>query len=296
LWSAFPGGPDWMKEPAAALEYLDLWRAGILDSEDSTPIFQWLLCTDGPAAGVGAHLANDILFLQAIHPDTPAVVLCRDEMYSSLRAFFPVFMAQWISDDFKRRCGGTANSVNPLEFNYTSNTNFIASKVHCFRRKVARVPQDLYNKYQSQGYFDENHIIGDVFEGPWTPLDVSYKEVLVFHQPQKRYHVFRAKLISFADIASAGYQTTVGVASFREVLSNKINIDQALQNLRPGRPKKRTKFVGRPRKATTHKKLEKMQKSIRQKTGAGAAALEEDDKENEMDIDEVPLTSTGRMT
>ncbi|KAJ6477183.1 hypothetical protein C8R47DRAFT_985057, partial [Mycena vitilis] len=153
LWSAFPGGPDWIKEPAAALEHFDSWRAGVLDSKDPTPIFQWLLSTDGPAAGVGAHLANDILFLQAIHPDTPAVVLCRDEeMCSSLRAFFPVFMAQWISDDFKKRCGGTANSANPFEFNYTSNTNFIASKVHCFRREVARVPRDLYNKYQSQGY------------------------------------------------------------------------------------------------------------------------------------------------
>jgi hypothetical protein len=86
--------------------------------------------TTGPATGVGAHLANDILFLLAIHPDTPANVLCRDTiMYQSMRDFFPPFMAQWISDDFKKRCGGSANSSNPLDFSYTSDTNFIASRV-----------------------------------------------------------------------------------------------------------------------------------------------------------------------
>ncbi|KAF7372546.1 hypothetical protein MVEN_00117000 [Mycena venus] len=249
LWSAFPSGPDWMKETVVALEYMDRWRTSVINSDNNTPIFDCLLETTGPAAGVGAHLANDILFFLAIHPDTPANVLCRDAiMYQSMRDFFPPFMAQWISDDFKKRCGGSANSSNPLDFSYTSDTNFIASRVHVFRKAEARVGADLYDRYQSLGLLDENHTIGDVYSKLWNHLPVSYKAVRVIHDGKKRYHVICAKTpstwrqskgyIPFADIASSGYQTTVGVVSFREVLSNKINLDESLQKLRPGRPKK----------------------------------------------------------
>ncbi|KAJ6589519.1 hypothetical protein B0H19DRAFT_1058531 [Mycena capillaripes] len=95
LWAAFPSRPDWMKEPDAVLEYLDSWRMSVLESDETTPIMDCLLKANGPAAGVGAHLVIDILFLLAIHLDTPADVLCQDEeMYSSLRDFLPCFMAQ----------------------------------------------------------------------------------------------------------------------------------------------------------------------------------------------------------
>ncbi|KAJ7266477.1 hypothetical protein B0H12DRAFT_1046161 [Mycena haematopus] len=290
LWAAFPSGPDWMLEPEAALDNLDAWRASTVASMDTMPIFDCLLKTDGPAAGVGAHLANDILFLLVIHPDTPANILCEDaEMYASLREFLLRFMAQWISDGFKRRCGGTANSVNSFDFNYESHTNFLASYVHCFRREWARVDRELYNKYQARGYLDEDHVIGTTYDKPGIPLKVSFRNVNVIHDGKKRYHIIRANTpsfwrqsaahIPFADVGTAGYQTTVGIASFREVLSNKVNIEEALQNLRPGRPKKvRTKQVGRPRKATTRKKLEKMQNSIGRRRRVA-------EKENVMEMD-----------
>lgn len=151
-----------MKEPQAALEYMDAWRASVIQQEKITPIIDVLCDTKGPAAGVGAHLANDILYLVSIHPDTPATVVCLNEqMYSTLKSSFPSFMAQWISLEFKKRCGGTANSVNPFAFNYTSNTNFLATHVKVFRQDLVRVPRDLYNIYQGLGHFDEAHTVGE---------------------------------------------------------------------------------------------------------------------------------------
>ncbi|KAJ6523372.1 hypothetical protein B0H19DRAFT_972900, partial [Mycena capillaripes] len=146
----------------------------------------------------------------------------------------------------------TANSPNPLDFNYTSNTNFLNSHVRCFRRERVRVERELFNTYQARGYFDEDHTIGSkhFFGGlkTCTPLQVSYREVNVIHDGKKRYHVIRAKTppswrqshshIPFVDVAKSGYQTTVGVASFREVLSNKIEINEALENLCAGPPQK----------------------------------------------------------
>ncbi|KAJ6607535.1 hypothetical protein B0H10DRAFT_1956153 [Mycena sp. CBHHK59/15] len=70
---------------------------------------------------------------------------------------------------------------------------------------------------------------------------------------------------AIADIADAGYTTTVGVGSFREVLSNKINPEHALKTcLRPGRPKTiHTGMRGKPRKTATRKVLEKKIKKPR---------------------------------
>jgi hypothetical protein len=150
-----------MKEPDAALAYLDSWHTAVLEAGNKTSIYDFLLRADGPAAGVGAHPANDILYLVGFYVDTPANEICEnDEMYHLLRKFLPDFMAQWTSDDFKKCCGGTANSFNPLDFNYTSNTNFITSYVHVFQREEVRVPRDLYNYYQSRGLLDREHTIG----------------------------------------------------------------------------------------------------------------------------------------
>ena len=161
-----------MVETAAALEYMDQWRDEVLCKRALTPIITALLDTCGPAAGVGAHLANDILYLLAIYPMMPAFYLCsEDTLYHAFRDFMPDFMSQWISEAFKKRCGVTPNSINPFEFNYTSNTNFIARHVLVYRREEVRIPRDLFNKYQSLGLFDDNHIIGEA--EPLFPIVVT---------------------------------------------------------------------------------------------------------------------------
>ncbi|KAJ6597339.1 hypothetical protein B0H10DRAFT_752917 [Mycena sp. CBHHK59/15] len=143
LWICFPSGPDWIMETGAT--WMDAWRSSMLVQKKTTAMIDVLCQPLGPAAGVGAHLANDLLYLLAMHPDTPAYTFCCDEQsYNALRNFFPVFMAYWVSPEFKRRCGGTPNSVKPFGFNYTSNTNFIAD-VRVFRREDVRVPRDPYN-------------------------------------------------------------------------------------------------------------------------------------------------------
>ncbi|KAJ7135079.1 hypothetical protein C8R46DRAFT_1325836 [Mycena filopes] len=83
LWARFREGPDWNVEPNEALQGLDAWRTAVLDASILTPIIDVLLDVAGPAAGVGPHLANDLLYCLALHPGTPSLVICSDdETYS----------------------------------------------------------------------------------------------------------------------------------------------------------------------------------------------------------------------
>ncbi|KAJ7233257.1 hypothetical protein C8J57DRAFT_1532615 [Mycena rebaudengoi] len=238
LWSQFPSGPDWVCELPAAIQYLHDWRASVLRKGTSTPMIDVLTEMEGPGAGIGQHLANDLLFLLAIHPDTPAIELCADNtIYDRLLNFLPGFMAHWFSREFIKSCGGRVNSTNPFAFNDTSDSNFRAHQVHVYRKENARLEAELFALYQSQGFLDPDHTIAQ----------------LPSHWRQNNGDE------DIADIAAAQYSTTVGVARFREVLNNKVDPEYALQTcLRPGRPTIiRTGMMGRPRKSLTRKALEK---------------------------------------
>ncbi|KAJ6615848.1 hypothetical protein B0H10DRAFT_1949588 [Mycena sp. CBHHK59/15] len=88
------------------------------------------------------------------------------------------------------------------------------------------------------------------YEKPWMPAEGSYRVVDVLHHTKpKCYTIIKAclpaewkktaKHTPFTDISNTGYMTTVGVASFREVLSNKMNTEHTLNTcLHPGRPAK----------------------------------------------------------
>ncbi|KAJ6544913.1 hypothetical protein B0H10DRAFT_1836644 [Mycena sp. CBHHK59/15] len=245
--SLFPSGPDWVCERPAAIRYMHTWCQSVLENDICTPMIDVLTEVDGPGAGIGQHLANDLLFLLAIHPDTPAIELCVDAaLYDRLADFLPVFMAHWFSPEFLKRCGGRVNSTNPFAFNSTSDSNFRLHEVHVFRKAKARVEANLFNLYQSQGFLDPEHVIGvpfNLYTQQSTLLPVRHHR-----NGTNRYHIFQAQVppywrqndgdAAIADIADTGYTTTVGVASFREVLSNKINPEHALKTcLRPGRPK-----------------------------------------------------------
>ncbi|KAJ6576920.1 hypothetical protein DFH09DRAFT_914172 [Mycena vulgaris] len=156
------------RSPSKPSHNCDQWRASILQRNSTESLHKAIinvLCeADEPAAGVRAHLANSILCHFAIHPDTPTNTLCLNEqLYSCFRDFFPLFMALWVSAEFKKCCGGRPSSVNPFAFNYTSDMNFRATWVQVFQKEKVRVPQDLYNWYQSLGHFDESNHCGVYF-------------------------------------------------------------------------------------------------------------------------------------
>ncbi|KAJ7448875.1 hypothetical protein B0H11DRAFT_2079818 [Mycena galericulata] len=319
LWSHFPSGPDWVKEPEEALIHMDNWRNLVLAKASSTnrtaegkvpgTMLNALCHPLGPAAGVGAHLANNILYLLRIHVDTPPSVICRNEAYyQAFRAFMPRFMLRWVSPEFKKRCGGRVNSTNPFDFNYKSNTNFLGSFDDVFHREEVKVPRDLYNAYQADGLFDETHIIGETYLKAWTPITTAYKIVKVLHTGKKKFHIIRAQppaswncsahQIPFTDVSNAGYVTTIGVASFREVILNKIDPARAMENLRPGRPRKeKTGQRGRPRKATTKAKLEKIKKSVKHRFRTRLETeIEEDDIEEDVELEcfDAMVVDTGK--
>jgi hypothetical protein len=161
LWTKFPGGPDWVYERKSALAYLDRWQETVIAENDWTPIIVILTMANGPAGGVGKQLANDLLYELAIHPDMPSIELCSSpELYGALRSHLPTFMDTWVSPEFLKRCAGQPNSLNPFLFHVNSDRNFISSFVKVYRKREARVPETLYNLYQSRGLFDPDHIIG----------------------------------------------------------------------------------------------------------------------------------------
>ncbi|KAJ7222709.1 hypothetical protein C8J57DRAFT_1253656 [Mycena rebaudengoi] len=223
LWSAFPSGPDWACETSLALQFLDDWQQSVLPHRTSTPIIDVLVEAEGISAGIGQHLVNDLLYLLAIHPDMPANELCSDEVaFLELCEFFPKFMSLWFSNEFIKHCGGRANSVNPFAFNKTSNMNFLQQYVHVFHSPTVFCHNQLFNWYLSKVSLTQTMSLG-------FHIHIHHHRNGVQH-----YHVFQAQVpahwhqndgdINFDNICTAGYQTTVGVASFHEVLYNKSTI------------------------------------------------------------------------
>ncbi|KAJ6494111.1 hypothetical protein C8R47DRAFT_1318939 [Mycena vitilis] len=272
LWKAFPGGPDWVLERDKALECLDQWREEVLagGKRKKKCIADVLTDAHGPGGGIGKHLANDLLYEVAIHPDTPSFYLCSDDrLFGRLRAHLPVFMARWVSPEFLKACGGRTNSRNPFAFNTTSHRNFISGYVSVYRRTSVRMSRELYNLYLEEGLFDNEHIIGTPYRKPVDSLMVTFKEVKVrcFEAPNtNRYHVIMAQVpkgwstrvedTTFADVSNAGFLTTLGVASFHEQVNNKLDLENAKSLVKRGRPRKVvTGNPGRPRKSITLKRI-----------------------------------------
>ncbi|KAJ6555783.1 hypothetical protein B0H19DRAFT_1070953 [Mycena capillaripes] len=93
LWKRFRGRPDWIVETDAVFAGLDSWCAKVLKYQLRTPIIEELLDVTGPAAGVGQHLANNLLFGLALHTEIPSLTICSSyELHQELRAYLPVFM------------------------------------------------------------------------------------------------------------------------------------------------------------------------------------------------------------
>ncbi|KAJ7017004.1 hypothetical protein C8F04DRAFT_1096190 [Mycena alexandri] len=273
LWSRFRGGPDWVFELELALARLDSWRDTVLREDIKTPIIDVLLNVSGPAAGVGQHLANDLLYGVPLHPDTPSSVICEDnQAYLELRQFIPGFMRKFTSKKYLKRCAGAPNSDNPFFFNDVSNETFLRGYVQVYRTQEVRMDVELYNRYLSRGLFDPDHTIGEPYLKPWTPATGEWKlvKVQMFDAGgNSRYHCILAKppaswnsiteATPFKDVSTAGFSTTLGPASFYEPMQNKLDVTQLLSLIRSGQPRKvRTGKPGRPRKAPTLKAINRI--------------------------------------
>ncbi|KAJ7662790.1 hypothetical protein DFH06DRAFT_1042758 [Mycena polygramma] len=311
LWEKFPGGPDWVVELEEALAFLELWRQGVIANEDATPIIDVLTTADGPGGGIGKQLANDVLFEVAIHPDMPSFELCTDEeQYGRFKAHLPVFMSTWVSPKFLELCGGTPNSSNPLAFNSKSDQNFLRGYVRTYRRKEVRVHADLYNLYASLGYLDPTHAIGTPYTRQHEPIAQKFKELKVrkyLNGQVNRYHIIAAAVpahwvrhpedSSFGDVTNAGYLTTLGCASFREPMHNKIDLNKAKALVRPGRPPKiRTGQPGRPRNAITTKKLQAISDIPRKRFRTDKKELDKENEVAESQVADGPRRSKRRRT
>ncbi|KAG5349291.1 hypothetical protein C0989_004806 [Termitomyces sp. Mn162] len=279
IWSKYPDGPDCIFEPQAWSANLDLWRSAMLAHKPGylTSMVETMASNRSLSfGGFGRHLANDFLFLQAIHPGTPAHIVCSDDgLYQRFKNAIPPYMQVWISEDFFNTCGIIPNSLNPFAFNTTSNNNYTSAHIRVFRRKLARVPAGLYDLYSSLGLLDPDHVIGEKYTMMWKKCDTSFKwmPVTYYAKPLDGYTIIQAQppegyvigpVKEIADIKESGYQTAIGPAQFRESLSNMHNFSKAYDELpKGGRPRKEhTNRRGRPRNPNTKKNLQKEHQAL----------------------------------
>jgi len=130
-------------------------------------------------AGFGRHTANDLLYLAAMFPGTPAHIICQDsERYEKFKDLIYTYQSQF-SDPEHRLVSTTPNTDNPFAFNENSNRLYMERYIKVFRRTTTFVPNALYHQYQIQGLLDPNHIIG-MF---WSRINILFSFLLMSFRP-----------------------------------------------------------------------------------------------------------------
>ncbi|TEB31913.1 hypothetical protein FA13DRAFT_1791209 [Coprinellus micaceus] len=275
LFVAFPDGPDWVSERPNAYAALDRYRDKVLDGTVTSPKFMVdAIGSNSTMAfgGFGHHLANDFLHFVLIHPLLSPYTVCSDEaMWGRLRGHIATYMAQWQSNTYIEHCCQSGNSRNPFAFNATQERNCHTGYVAVHTKKMVRIYKDQYNQLASLGLFDPDHTIGEAYQADPSALIISkahvkrsYRDVEVImweqvssnaHKPLRAFSVIHAnplagsagwvkssslQSVGWKDLWTKGVVTTIGTASFGEMMGNK-----------PDAEKEREKIVtrGRPRKA-----------------------------------------------
>ncbi|KAJ3539846.1 hypothetical protein NMY22_g4552 [Coprinellus aureogranulatus] len=286
LW-VFPDGPDWVLEAPLARVNLNRWRAQVLEKKTQQPIIQAITSNTTLAfGGFGRHLANDFLFHVAIHPGLSSYAVCRDAaMWNRLQNRIHPYMEQWRSKKFISQCVLQANSLNPLTFDEVSNRNYLTMFTKVYYKESVRMYLDLYNEYVQLGYFDPNHIIGKPYLADpaaispivpdvkgWHPVDVKMVQIgttnlkaftAICAQPPRKKAWRICDASEWDDIRTKGNATTLGPASFRELVRNRVQVDAPVLKRARGRPPKiRTNKPGRPRSTKHHLKHALLPKSL----------------------------------
>ncbi|KAI0362331.1 hypothetical protein OH77DRAFT_1416577 [Trametes cingulata] len=214
--------------------------------------------------GYGQHTSNDLLHRLALWPGMPPEKLCRDEqLYQDFKKALAAYAAQFATPEYYSRCLGVPNRGAALAFNYKSDDNYIAKYVDVFRKALVRMDAALYNKYAMQGLFNPQHIIGQPYQYREDELiRVKHKDVLGFtyklgeRQKDRMFSVIRAippaswrgaGIVAelTKDLRAAGFNTTIGPASFYAFKQNQY--DWKHIEVKPGpKPREYTGKRGRP--------------------------------------------------
>ncbi|KAI0689909.1 hypothetical protein C8T65DRAFT_834530 [Cerioporus squamosus] len=204
------------------------------------------------------------------------------------------YMALWSSDHFLEVVAPPANHPNPFAFNYRSHRNYISRYVHVYRKSFVNVSPDFYNQLASSGLLDQTHTIGDEFDSSSIAItERSYKILPVYVYKQgsvKFYSVIRARrpeswhlalndqLMLAPGMRCLSNNTTVGIASFREMVEN---VQDVSVKWKPGRKKThRTGKPGRPYKNPRKRDIQKglqVVSSYMHRIRAQLRALEEEE-------------------
>ncbi|RPD59027.1 hypothetical protein L226DRAFT_436751, partial [Lentinus tigrinus ALCF2SS1-7] len=240
-WSALwdeDHGPDWVTETRDALQRVEQWRLEVTVEPQATaarsPLFVSLCKVQTVFNGLGKHTANDFLHLLGLWPGMPTIDLCSDEAtFTRFLSVLVPYMGLWSSDRFLQLVAPPANHPNPFAFNYRSHRNYISNYVHVYRKSFVHVSPQFYNQLLVAGLLDPSHTISNEYDSSTVnPTSSTYKILPVFVYTLgsvKFYSVIRARRPAAWQYALNDQQvymrrlannTTVGIASFREMVEN----------------------------------------------------------------------------
>ncbi|KAI0690724.1 hypothetical protein C8T65DRAFT_587704, partial [Cerioporus squamosus] len=248
MWSTLwdnDHGPDWACETADAIEHACAWRCELLANPGTpaaeTPIIVSLYAVQTVFNGLGKHTANDFLHLLGVWPGMPTIQLCSDKgLFNRFLQVLVRYMGLWSSDRFLEVVAPPANHPNPFAFNYRSHRDYISKFVHVYRKSFVNVSSEFYNQLVASGLLDPSHTIGmwchcETFNVSTAALtECSYKVLPVYIYKLgsvKFYSVIRARRPDTwryalndqrvtPDMRRLANNTTVGMASFREMVQN----------------------------------------------------------------------------
>ena len=166
LWSLIwdkDHGPDWVRERAAAMTALRVWKEKVVKDNDlSASLLKELCLRQAFFNGLGKHTASNFLFSLALWPGTPPVVICQDnQLFEWFADALQQYMEIWVGDDFRRECLSAPNLESPFAFNRWADLRYVRRYLWVFRKAEINMSVEQYNMYSSLGLFDRNHIIGE---------------------------------------------------------------------------------------------------------------------------------------
>ncbi|KAI0701158.1 hypothetical protein C8T65DRAFT_728611 [Cerioporus squamosus] len=292
-------GPDWANETGEAMERVAAWRSEVVAHPNARaaqlPIIVSLYAVQTVFNGLGKHTANDLLHLVGLWPGMPTIQLCADK--PEFDRFLDVlvrYMALWSSDHFLEVVAPPANHPNPFAFNYRSHRNYISRYVHVYRKSFVNVSPDFYNQLASSGLLDQTHTIGDEFDSSSIAItelrtrscrctfisrgSVKFYSVIRARRPESWHLALNDQLTLAPDMRRLANNTTVGIASFREMVEN---VQDVSVKWKPGR--KKTHRTGKPGRPYKNPRKRDIQKGLQVVSGymhrirAQLRALEEEE-------------------
>ena len=161
MWSC-THGPSLVSEITLASSALDAWRHSCISKVEMTPIFSMVKSIQTVFNGYGAQETCDMLVEACIHPATPTVVVCRNDVVWG-RFYAAVFSYQQERIRIVTAVPSELRYVSgqrPFRFNKDAHHRFLAH-VSAYRRTHVKVKQEALAKMQELGLLDPRAVIQD---------------------------------------------------------------------------------------------------------------------------------------